>query len=117
MNEVQVKKAELIIVLKKNKKTHREEFLKAIEGYRKEAINQLSQSISDAKNGKKINLHFQLTQPIDQTKDYDRVIGMLEMSIDEELMLSEGEYRQYVMDDWVWKEQFTVTNAFYTKGT
>jgi hypothetical protein len=54
---------------------------------------------------------------MDQTKDYDRVIRMLEMTVDEIITIGAVEFQQYVMDDWTWKEQFTASNSAYLVDT
>ena len=108
-----VKRDELLEVLKKNRATHRETFERATIGYRKRAIEELDISLRDACEGKKIRRSIGLVEPMDQTKDYDRVIRMLEMSVDEVVTIEAHEFAQYVMDDWSWKEQFTASNSTY----
>lgn len=59
-------------------------------------------------------MHIILSQPVNQTRSYDRVIGMLEMALAEEVELSEEDYQQYVMDEWSWREVFLTSNASYS---
>ncbi len=115
MNNVIVNKDELLETLKKNRETHRMIFEDAQKGYREEAIRLLDIALNDAKIGKKITTFIQLESPVDQTKDYDRIIRMLEMSVDEQIDLTEHDFAQYVLDDWSWKQDFLTKNAFYTK--
>lgn len=113
MKTVKIKKSELLEVIENNRRNHRRIFLKAIEGYRKKVIELLEEAIKDAKSGCSIQTHFSVIEPIDQTEDYDRVIRMLEMSIDDVVELTEQEFAQYVMDQWTWSSQFAETAAFY----
>lgn len=113
MNIVTVKRGQLLSILKENREKHREIFLKAIDGYRKHAIEHLSSMLQDAKDGKRIRRSLELPVPMDQTPEYDRVIGMLNMSIDDQITLSSNEFACYVQDDWSWKEQFTHSNTRY----
>ena len=113
MNTVKVDKAELLSVLQTNREKHRTTFLEAQEGFRKQVIEQLDRNLRDARNGKRINLRIVLPEPQDQKGDYDRVIGMLKMSVDTVVQLSEQEYSQYVMDDRSWKNQWTATVSNY----
>lgn len=113
MQIVTCRVSEVLAILQKNRKTHRETFEKALEGYRKTVIEHLEQRLKDAKSGRKVNIYIQLEEPQDQTKDYDRAIQMLEMSIDDKVELSQQEFAQLVQDDWSWKEQFTLTNTRY----
>ena len=114
MQSVTIKKAELLAALTENRTAHRAIFLEAQEGYRVEVIKQLDEFLKDAREGRKITSCVEFQEPIDQTKDYDRAIKMLEMSIDDEIKLSEQDFRAYVMDDWSWKEQFLFSNSAYS---
>lgn len=114
MESIKVKKEELLNVLRENRTKHRHIFEEAIEGYRKTVIAEFERRLDDAKAGRKIDIRFTLPQPVDQTKDYDRAIGMLEMTIDDVIHLEEIEYRQYVMDDWSWKQSFLTSNSTYS---
>jgi hypothetical protein len=113
MKTVKVKTDELLGIVKSNRDAHRDMFEKAMAGYRKQAIAELDRAITDAKAGRKITRYLSLVEPIDQTKDYDRVIEMLRMSVDEEVELTSTEFAQYVQDDWSWKDQFLATNISY----
>ena len=51
--------------------------------------------------------------PENHTKDYDKVISLIDASLDEEFELNSTEFNQYVNDDWSWKEVFTTTSGCY----
>jgi DNA polymerase II small subunit/DNA polymerase delta subunit B len=115
METVKIRKEELLEALKKNRATHRKIFEEAQEGYREEAIKLLDKALDDARKGKEIKTFIQLQAPIDQTKDYDRAIRMIEMSVEDVIEIDEKDFACYIMDDWDWKRQFLTTNAFYSK--
>lgn len=115
MKAIRVSKAKLLATLQTNRLNHRKIFEEAIEGYKQAVISELERRLNDAKANKKVSLYFQLTQPVDQTKDYDRAIGMLTMSLDTEIELTEQDFACYVLDDWGWKRQFLTSNSFYSK--
>jgi hypothetical protein len=115
MDTVKVKRNELLAVVEKNREQHRDLFEKACVGYRKEVIARLDGMLADAKAGKRIRQTVGLVEPMDQTKDYDRVLAMLRMSTEDVIELSQSEFAQYVMDDWRWKDQFTATNSTYVQ--
>jgi hypothetical protein len=77
-------------------------------------ITLLEQRLNEARNGR-IDLVIGLIEPMDQTRDYDRVISMLEMSTEEEIELNHSDFAAYVLDDWAWKRQWVGTNAAYTQ--
>lgn len=115
MESIKVDKVKLIAVLKENRQKHRQIFEEACDGYKKKAITLLEEKLSIARSGAKVKMMFQLLEPVDQTKDYDRAIGMLEMDLANEVELSEMDYRQYVMDDWNWKQSFLTSNSAYSQ--
>src|SRR5262245_28432024 len=94
---VTVKKTELLLAIKSNREKHLDEFLKAQEGYREEVIKVLDRRLAEMREGKPflVETIWSLTMPHEHTKDYDRVIRMLEMSIADEVTISEQQFMQY----------------------
>ncbi len=102
-------------LIQKNRDGHREFFLKAQQGYREDFIKELERMLEEARNGKRYTRAVALVEPMDMTKEYDRILKMLEMTTQETIELSSTEFAQYVLDDWGWKEQVTLTNSRYLK--
>lgn len=115
MKTVKVKRDELIERIRKNRDAHRAIFREAQEVYRQEVIKLLEQRLEDARNGRKIERGIRLQEPEDHTEDYDRVLTMLEMSVDAEIEISQMEFAQYVMDDWSWKDAWLANTAAYVQ--
>lgn len=103
-------------ILLSNRASHRAVFEEALEGYREAVVKELEEALVEAKKGQRRAFHSILVQPMDQTKEYDRVIKMLELSVDVQQFLTPVEFAQYVMDDWSWKQQFTASTVNYTKS-
>lgn len=104
---------ELLVTLKKNRESHKEDYLKAIDGYFAEchaAIERLREQVGQKKL---VNLYVQEIVPRDYTKDYDRVIKMLAMTMAPEIELNQELFDQYVMDNWSWKEGWSASNSKY----
>ena len=114
MHKVVVKKDEALVILRKNREAHRGIFLEAVDGYKKQAVQMLEKHIDNIKKGKVARVSVSLPQPADYTKEYDRVIKMLEMSIDDTVELDDVAFGQYIMDDWNWKLQFLTSNSAYS---
>jgi hypothetical protein len=114
MDRIKVKKTELLEILKKNRKAHNGIFREAQDGFRKVVIEELEKRLEAARKGKRIEQYMRLPEPQDHTRDYDRVIAMLEMDLSETVELSEQDYAQYVEDDWEWKRQFLGTSRAYS---
>ncbi len=66
-----------------------------------------------------INPNVQLTvqKPISQEKQYDEVIEMLELSTAEFVLLTNSEFKSYVLDDWSWKPSFYNNTGLLCSGT
>ena len=92
-------------------------FLKAQEGYRKLVIEEFDRMLADAKAGRPIRRAINLAEPADHTADYDRILAMLEMSVDDTVILGAEEFNQYVLDRWTWGRFATSTNKSYAVGS
>lgn len=115
MNAIKVTVSALLATVKENREKHRTIFLEAQTGYREAVIKELDSMLADARNGKRIRRSVTLVEPMDQTNDYDRVIRMLDMTCDKEILLEESDFRAYVLDEWNWKVRFNASNVGYSK--
>lgn len=112
--EVRVSRVDLLDKLVANRATHATIVKEAREGYVKAARKALEARLLQVIDGKIVNLYFNLSVPVDNSKEYDTVIGMLGMSQDDTIRLSASEYRCLVEDNWDWKSQFLMSNAAYS---
>ena len=123
--EVKVRRGELLDVLRKNRSRHIEDYKTACTGYRDAALerideitSELKAKIHSLKQGQTISvvgLQFGLVVPVNHEKAYDQIIRMMEMSVEEEITLTAGQFACFVMDDWDWKEQWSSSNAMYLR--
>lgn len=116
MYNVKVSRVSLLQKIKANRENHRKVFEEALEGYREQAIEELDKMLAEARAGKQIRREVGLIQPMDKTEDYDRVIAMLEMSVDETIDLDAQSFAQYVLDQWSWMAQSKISNMRYLKS-
>jgi len=70
-------------------------------------IAELEEMLVDARESDEFRLHINLPRPEDHTKDYDRVIGMLNVSEDDLVVITSREFQQYYEDEWTWKGTHT----------
>jgi hypothetical protein len=117
MQEITVNKAELLTKLRENRENHRTVFDAALEGWRVEALARLEEKTAALKAGRLPDIKISLAMPQDHTKDYDRIIAMVEMHTRDYFTLSEYDFQSYVMDDWDWKRQFVRTSSSYAAAT
>lgn len=111
MQEVKVKRTDLLDRVSKNRDAHQAVFERALGDYEKAVILELQEWLADALAGKRVQRKTVLIQPQDHTKDYNRVIDMIEMSVDDEIVLDAHSFMRYVRDEWEWFGQFTETMA------
>ena len=112
---ISVRREELIEKVKKNRDEHEKIFLEAVEGYREEALKRLNEYIDEIRDGKVIRNYWQMPTPENHLEEYDRVIGLLEMGVEDVVKMSDVEYQSYVLDNWQWKKAFLMSNSYYSQ--
>lgn len=113
IDTVRVNKDDLLARIKKNRDEHRQIFEEALEGWKKAVIKALEEAYQDALQGKEFRLHVGLVRPEDHTDQYDTVIELLGMSLDDELELTQNDFACYALDKWAWQAQFLTTSMDY----
>lgn len=123
MREVKVNRKELLEKVRANRETHVRDYEESVIGYKAAALKaidegmaKLRRSVEELKTGQVLHLaavSFDLEVPENHKKDYDQVIAMLEMSVDDQLTIRSDEFALYVMDDWSWKANFDKTTTTY----
>lgn len=116
MHQVKVSRLAMIERVKANRDQHRAVVLEALDGYRVAVIQELDKMIQTAKEGKKIVTTVELVQPEDHTRDYNRVLDMLDLSVDAEITLSAIDFNRYMRDEWEWDAVFASSNSRYVKS-
>jgi 5-methylcytosine-specific restriction endonuclease McrBC regulatory subunit McrC len=109
-----IKKTNLLEVIRENRNEHKAIFDEAVEGYKKKAVELLEQHIDRIKRSSLERVSVSIPVPQDHSRDYDRVIAMIEKTEDEVVELEEHEFAQYVLDDWAWQREFLATNSAYS---
>ena len=112
-----INKAKLLEILRENKAKHVEVFEEAMRGWRQHALEALAEREKLLRSGRLPKaITISLPAPENHAKDYDRVIGMLELHLGETFTLPEQEYSWYVDDNWDWKRRWTTSNSGYAAG-
>lgn len=112
-SKVTIKKEELLSVLKINREQHSKDYQESYLGFKVAVEEKMVENLELLRSTGKIQLTVSLTVPQEHTKEYDRVIRMLEMSTADEITVSESQFIQYVMDEWNWKAGFIGTTSLY----
>lgn len=116
MEKVKVKKEDLIKVLQTNRDIHQSAFNEALEGYKISVEKELKSKLKDLKAGKDFDLYINLQKPVSYVKQYNDVIGMLEISTEEDVSITMEEYLKYYKNEWEWQSSWQLSNALYSKA-
>lgn len=125
MNSIIMNVSKVLETVKENRKTHKEDFILALNGYKikseekfRKYTKQFKQNLLDFDIEPK-NLQVSLGSfnlpifPENHLAEYDRVIKMLEMTTQKEIELDHKEFSNYIMDNWDWKNSFKTIVSGY----
>ncbi len=117
LDKVKVLKDELLGIMKKNREQHAIDVKELMLSRHNEVKAYFSQMLekmqSDPEFQPSESINFPV--PVDNTASYDRAIKMVEMSIDQEVELTEHQFDKLVMDNWEWKHELLRTSQFFGK--
>jgi len=113
MNTVKVAVRDLLAHLKANREAHIAEFNESMVGYREAMIKAFAQALKKAKANEDVDHMVDIVRPFSYLESYDEAIAMLEWTIDQEVELDRQQFKQYVQDEWVWKQAFVRTAGMY----
>ena len=116
MEVVKIEKKKLLERLKTNREKHKEIYAEAKEGYREEAVKRFKSELKKAKKGDDFRASLGILQPVSNLKDYDKIIAMVDIHCEDTIELNSHEFSQYMLDDWVWKDNFVMSNSRYLKS-
>ena len=114
MESLSFKKSEVLDKLRENREEHMTIIVEAQKGYRKEAIKLFSDKLTSLKAGEKVDVSFHLPMPASYVDEFDNAIQMLEMSVDEEVELTDDEFKCYIRNKWTWQTRFLEANSSYS---
>jgi len=114
MDTLTFSKAGIINHLTKQRSRHLKIVQEAQKGYRKRAIELLTQKLKALKANKAVDPNVRLNVPTSNLDVIDMAIEMIQMSIGDTVTLSEREFQCYVRGKWDWEHQFLLSNAAYS---
>lgn len=112
MNNITISRSNLLDCVKSYRDIHQKEYRLVLEKFRKDVLERLKLYSDNYVNGNFTELKFPL-KPTNHIDDYEIIIGMIEISSDQEFVLTEQQYRKYCQNQWAWTEQFDTTKTFY----
>ena len=109
---ITVQKRNLIEKIEENKANHVKEYAKAVIAYKKEALRQLNDLLLKVNDGV-LDAKLDLITPIDNSKNYDRVVEMFEWEVEDEVELEQDEFKEYIQDTTDFAVRAKMSNTFY----
>lgn len=115
MKDVEVSTADVIKRLEENKTKHTEQYERAVQAYHTRIKEVADQIVADLNNGLAIDPYalVRLPVPEEHHKDYDTAIDMLNMEHRDYILISAGDFRTYMRDEWNWQGSFTANTTSY----
>lgn len=113
MDSVKIDVKQLLSHLIENRAKHVVDFEEAMVGYRKAMVDTLNAKLKAAKKDEDVSHDIRVTRPASYLEHYDDAISMLEWTTQSEVELDRMQFKQYVRDEWSWKQAFTATSAMY----
>ncbi len=110
--EIKVKKAELIEKIKLNKENHIKEYEKAVVAYKEEALRQLANLTTRVNEGV-LGVKLDLVTPINNSDNYDKILEMFEWEVEDEVVLGQSEFIEYVQDETDFAVTAKLSNTAY----
>lgn len=110
---VNVKRLELLEMLKKNKELHQKEYDEALVDFKKAMIAELQKQLKLAKAEKLNELHISMYPPQNHAGDFQEVIDMMEVSVDEVINLDSESFKAFFKNEWSWSAQFKLLASTY----
>lgn len=111
---VNVNVAKLLGIVQENRAKHKSIYDEAVIQYRLAFIRNLEDKIVNAKAGREISHRIDLPVPEQHLEAYDTLINMLSLTEDESVVLDQGEFEQYVEDNWGWQRSFFANTSSYS---
>jgi len=109
---ISVNKADLIVKIKENKENHIKEYEKAVVAYKEEALRQLKTQLTFVEDGA-LDAKLDLITPVNNAKNYDRVIEMFEWEVEDVVVLEQDEFKEYVQDETDFAVRARMSNSAY----
>lgn len=111
---MKMSRTKLLELLRVNRDRHVGNYEEARVIYFDRLLLDLEKRRTEAEEGKFSNSIIDLQKPENMSKEYDRLITMLEMDESEEKVLNRADFANFVLDEWDWKYRAATVNSSYT---
>lgn len=116
MKSVKLNKTELLGIVRENKSKHILAYKEAVDDYMEAARTIVNYNV-DRINERTVEAIAKCktvpAAPKSYEDEYSRAIRMLELSVETEIELEADVFNQLVLDEWHWKNQFSLMASTY----
>lgn len=118
MKITKIEKVALLNIVRENLVRHLVDYAEAVSDFKIAVIKISHENLAvatseDEKDCDIKNIKPMPVIPANYTAEYNRAIRKLELSVDTVIDVDELTFNQLVLDEWNWKSQFLLSNAFY----
>ena len=116
MKEVKLNRIKLLDIVQENKLKHIEQYIEAVEDYKIAVLKIAKLNFKFAKTGdlSEISKIKSIPKaPESYESSYDKAIRMLELSVEDEILIDSTTFNQLVLDEWSWKQSFSLSGSLY----
>ena len=117
---VNVARFVLLDKLTANRAIHAAEYAEALVDFKERLVADLvsgAEQVMDTPVENLSKFTIDVDYPQSHLREYDEVIEMLELSVDENINLDAQAFRAYVKNEWSWTENFKNTMSNYKVGS
>lgn len=115
--DMTIKVDDLRDIIQENRDNHEALYAEAVIVYRVKAIDALEAQITNLQSPDgPLALTWRLPVPEKHLEDYDRILKVLELTIDEEITLDDAEVAMYIMNEWGWLHSWAANTVAYTSS-
>ena len=111
LKETKIERSKLLSTLKTNLEDHKEIHSEALRVWKNSYTKYVSKFASNVKKGIFNEFFNPPKKPTSYAKEYEDVISQLEYSADTHITLNNNEFKQFILDEWIW------ATAFYSPFT
>lgn len=110
---VNVSRTDLIEAVKRGKELHLKAYAEAQSDYQVNVNVFLTEAVRRVSQGDFSMVKIPFDPPVLRTTEYDEVIEMMEVSVDETINLDAESYKAYYKNEWPWTRSFLESAALY----
>jgi len=117
---VNVSRKQLLECLYENLEVHKREFAEAQTEFKERLLADLKKATEKVEGmtpEKLATFRFTFQYPQSHVAEYEGIIEMLEMSVDENINLDSESFKAYVKNEWSWSRGFEATKMLYKSGS